>query len=61
MSKQQDDDWLRKNFPTVHARDAADKAIDKIDVDQPMHVFLDTWVATYLAAGGRTTYDPKNW
>jgi len=60
MSKR-DDEWFQKNFPTSHARDIADKAIDKIDVTEPLHVFLDAWLAAYLAAGGRTRFDPKGW
>jgi hypothetical protein len=58
MSKR-DDEWFHKHFPTARARDAADKAIDKMDVAEPMHAFLDAWVAAYRVAGGLTSYDWK--
>ena len=57
MSKKQDDAaWFAKHFPTAHARDAADKAIDPLDTKEPMSKFLDVWIAAYLAAGGKTPY-----
>lgn len=53
MSKK-DDAWFAKHFPNAKAREAADKAIDKIDPTEPMTTYLDTWIAAYLAAGGKT-------
>jgi LPS sulfotransferase NodH len=47
-----DDEWFAKNFPTPHAREAADRAIDKLDPSLPMTAFIDAWIAAYLAAGG---------
>lgn len=52
MSKK-DDAWFTKHFPTAHARDAADREIDRLDVKEPMTKYLDTWIAAYIAAGGR--------
>ena len=45
--------WWAKNFPTAHARTAADRAIDSLDPTLPMTTFLDEWVKAYAAAGGR--------
>ena len=52
MSKK-DDAWFAKNFPTAHARDAADKAIDKLDVHEDMRAYIDAWIAAYIKAGGK--------
>ena len=52
--KQDDAAWYREHFPTQAARDAADSAVDKLDVTLPMTEFLDTWLAAYVAAGGKT-------
>ncbi len=43
---------VEQRFPTKHARDAADKAIDDLDVHEPMHVYLDTWIRVYRESGG---------
>lgn len=43
---------VEQKYPTKKARDAADKAIDKIDVNEPMCVFLDEWITAYRANGG---------
>lgn len=56
--KSKDDAWWAKHFPSAHARDAADKAIDQLDPKEPMTVFLDTWFEAYIAAGGKTTLKP---
>lgn len=44
--------WWRDNFPSGHARDAADKVVDAMDTRLPMEAFLDAWLAAYKAAGG---------
>ena len=54
MSKK-DDAWMSQNFPSPHAREAADKAIDKLDPSLPMTAFIDAWIAAYSAARGRTS------
>ncbi len=46
--------WWAKNFPTVAARDAADRAVDKLDPKEPMTKYLDTWIVEYIKAGGKT-------
>lgn len=46
--------WWREHFPNVSACNAADRAIDKLPIDAPMSVYLDTWVTAYLKAGGKT-------
>jgi hypothetical protein len=51
--------WMAKNFPSVAARKAADEAIDKLPTYEPMSVYLDIWIASYMAAGGRTPFDFK--
>jgi hypothetical protein len=45
---------MAKNFWSPNARDKADQAVDKLDPQLPMTVFLDTWIAAYIAAGGQT-------
>jgi hypothetical protein len=57
MSKK-DDAWFAKHFPSAHARDVADKAVDALDPSLPMTAFLDAWLAAYLAAGGKTRLKP---
>ena len=54
MSKPSDAAWFAKNFPTPHAREAADKAIDKLDPNEPLTAFLDLWIQVYIQAGGKT-------
>jgi hypothetical protein len=53
MSKK-DDAWFAKHFPNAKAREAADKAIDKLDSREPMTTYLDTWIEAYIKAGGKT-------
>lgn len=43
---------VEKRFPTKKAREKADEAIDALPEDAPMTLFIDTWLATYRAAGG---------
>lgn len=43
---------LDRRFPTKYARDRADEAIDALPETAPMHVYIDTWLATYRSAGG---------
>ena len=45
--------WWRENFPNAAAREAADEAVDKPDVNRPMADFIDEWLAAYEANGGR--------
>lgn len=47
------DKWFDKHFPNSRARGEADRAIDKLSVNEPMHVYIDTWIAAYKAAGGK--------
>jgi hypothetical protein len=55
MSSRKDDAaWIAKNFPTASARKAADEAVDSLDPHEPMTSFLDTWIAAYIRAGGKT-------
>lgn len=54
MSRRNDDAFARL-FPSPNARKAADDAIDRLTPQDPMHVYTDTWVAAYLAAGGKAT------
>lgn len=49
--------WMNRHFPNYKAREAADEAIDEISVDQPMHVFLDAWIAAYKKAGGKVDFE----
>lgn len=43
---------LEQRFPTKHARELAGRATDEFPVSAPMTEYLDTWLATYRAAGG---------
>ena len=43
---------VEQRFPTKHARELADKAIDDLAEDAAMTVYIDTWLAVYRAAGG---------
>jgi len=54
-AKDKDAAWWAKNFPTAHARAAADKAVavDALDPRLPMMAFIDEWVRAYTAAGGK--------
>ena len=55
MGKRHDEElWFKKHFPTVAACNAADQAIDHLDPTLPMTVYLDTWLAAYVKAGGKT-------
>jgi hypothetical protein len=52
--KLKDEEWFAKHFPTAHARDAADKAVDALDPTSPMTTYIDVWIAAYIKAGGKT-------
>lgn len=55
MAKKQDEAaWFREHFPTQHARDVADQAIDKLALSEPMSAYIDAWIAAYKQAGGKT-------
>jgi hypothetical protein len=43
---------LEQRFPTKVAREKADAAIDALTESEPMTTYIDTWLATYRAAGG---------
>lgn len=46
------DDSLERRFPTKRARDAADLAIDALDVHETMQTYIDTWLRVYKEHGG---------
>lgn len=52
MSRKTEERWFAARFPTVHARETADKAIDNLG-DEKMSKYIDVWLAAYRAAGGR--------
>jgi hypothetical protein len=52
MSAKSDERWFAQRFPSGGAREAADRAVDAIDVREPMATFIDAWVRAYKAAGG---------
>lgn len=43
---------VEQRFPTKHAREKADEAIDELLENEPMNVYVDTWLAAYKSAGG---------
>lgn len=43
---------VEQRWPTRHARDAADKAIDALPETAPMTEYIDVWLAAYRSAGG---------
>lgn len=45
-------DSVEQRFPTKRAREQADAAIDELAETEPMHVYIDTWLRVYRAAGG---------
>ena len=51
--EEKDREALRKRFPTAHARQAADKAVDALPVAAPMTAYLDEWLKVYRAVGGK--------
>ena len=51
--EEKDREALRKRFPTAQARQMADKAIDHLTADAPMSTYVDLWIASYRAAGGK--------
>lgn len=53
MSKK-DDAEIQARYPTVQAREAADRVIEGMDPTLPMTAFIDAWIDVYLKAGGRT-------
>ena len=52
--------WMGRMFPDSKARDAADRSVDELQTSEPMSLYLDTWIAAYIAAGGKTPwqFDP---
>lgn len=50
--KKAEAEFWRINFPTQHARAAADESIDKLSPLSPMQVYVDYWIAAYKKAGG---------
>lgn len=52
--------WMARMFPDQKARDVADRSVDELPTSDPMSLYLDTWIASYLAAGGKTPwkFDP---
>lgn len=52
MSKKSEERWFEQRFPSAHAREAADRAAEKLDASLPMTTYIDTWVRAYKAAGG---------
>ena len=55
-SRKQDERWFARHFPTSHAREAADLAVDALPATASMQEYLDAWFAAYIAAGGRTDF-----
>jgi hypothetical protein len=51
--EEKDREKLRRRFPTLHARQAADKLVDKLPVSAPMSTYTDVWLAAYRSAGGK--------
>ena len=51
---------IEELFPNVRARQAADDAIDKLDVQEPMHVYLDTWESAYYAVARKSPFRAKD-
>lgn len=43
---------MERRFPTKQAREKADAAIDALSSTEPMHVYIDTWLAVYRENGG---------
>jgi hypothetical protein len=53
-----EDRWFARHFPTIRARDAADRTIDAMPVSASMADYLDAWLGAYVAAGGMTDVVP---
>lgn len=47
---------VEQRFPDPKARRAADAAINMIDTHETMKVYIDVWIAAYIAAGGKTSF-----
>lgn len=59
MKKKGNQPAVEDLFPNTRARKAADDAIDKLDPQLPMTVFLDTWEAAYFEVAGRSPFREK--
>ena len=53
--EEKDRDRLRRRFPSAHARWTADRTVDELPADAPMSTYVDCWIASYRAAGGKET------
>lgn len=49
-----DEEQFLKLFPSRFAWKAADEAVDKLSIHDPMALYVDEWIRAYKAAGGRT-------
>ncbi len=47
-------------FPNALARMEADRAIDELNPELPMTVFLDTWEAAYFAVAKSSPFRSKS-
>ena len=56
MKKKRRELTVEQLFPHARARAAADEAIDKLSVSEPMHVYLDTWEAAYYAVAKKSPF-----
>ena len=50
--------WFHQHFPSKSARLRADEAVDRLNPNEPMTTYLDTWIAAYKAAGRITDLAP---
>lgn len=52
-AEEKDADRLRKRFPTLRARLAADRVFDALPATATMQRGIDTWIAEYRKSGGK--------
>lgn len=53
--EEKDNAKLKKRFPSAHARQAADKAVDHLPANAQMSAYIDVWIKSYRQAGGKET------
>jgi hypothetical protein len=60
MKKKRKQLTIEELFPNARARLAADEAIDKLAVTEPMNAYLDQWEAIYFSVAKHSPFRGKD-